>query len=158
LEETDVPKFGNMVAGAALAAADLNAMGGAWTSYSTSWGGITVGNGTSTAAHVQIGRTTFWRARFNFGTTSAVTGAVTVAVPFALRDSSELGVYQVRLLDSGTAWYFGTLGPSTTTVATVTVLNSSGTYVGESALSSTVPHTWANGDSIIIAGVYEAAS
>lgn len=150
--------FGNAVANQVLTAADWNQFGGAWTSYTTSWGGITVGNGTSTAAYVKLGRTVVWRARFNFGTTSAITGAVTVAMPFALRDSSELGAYQVRLLDTGTTWFFGTLGPSTTTVATVTVLNASGTYVGESALSSTVPHTWANGDSIIIGGVYEAAS
>jgi hypothetical protein len=151
--------FGDAVATQVLVAADWNQFGGAWTTYTPTWTGVTIGNGTNTGGYKHLGRTTVWRARFVLGTTSAITGAVTVTLPpFALRDSSELGVYTVKLLDSGTQWFEGRLTPSTATVAFVEVTNSAGTYLNGSPLSSTVPMTWTTGDNIILAGVYEAAS
>tara|TARA_R110000868_G_scaffold11958_1_gene58005 strand:- start:363 stop:833 length:471 start_codon:yes stop_codon:yes gene_type:complete len=154
-------KLGTFVAGQVLTAAELNAMGGAWTSYTPTWTGITTGDGTNSGGYVQFGRTTFWRARFTLGTTSAITGAITVTLPAsggALRDSTEVGIYTVKILDSGTQWFDGRIQASSTTVVGVEVLNSAGTYVGGSALSSTVPMTWTTSDAIVIAGAYEAAS
>lgn len=151
-------KFGTMTAGAVLTAAELNAMGGAWTSYSATWTGITVGNGTTSAAWQQIGRTTHWRAQFTLGSTSAVTGAVTVTLPTALRESQHFGVFRVSLVDTGTFRYTGQLNLSSTTVVAVEAISTSASYAGGAALSATIPHTWANTDVITIEGVYEAAA
>jgi hypothetical protein len=151
-------KLGTFVSGAVLTAAELNAMGGALTSYTPTWTGITTGNGTNSGGWVQFGRLTYWQASFTFGTTSACTGAVTVSLPITLADANRLGSFSVKILDSGTAWYDCRLNPNSTTVASVEALNSAGTYLTGSSLSSTVPMTWTTSDRIEIACLSIAAS
>lgn len=133
-------------------------MGGAWDSYTPTWTGITVGNGVSSAAWKQIGRTTHWRAQFTLGTTSAITGAVTVTLPTALRESGHFGTFRVSFVDTGTFRYTGQLNASSTTVVAVEAISTSATYAGGVALTSTIPHTWTNTDVITIEGCYEAAA
>lgn len=147
-----------MTAGQVLSASELNAMGGAWTSYTPTWTGITTGNGTSSAAWVQFGRTTHWRAQFTLGSTSAITGAVTVTLPTALRESGHFGTFRVSLVDTGTLRYTGQINALSTTVVAVEAISTSAAYAGGAALSATIPHTWANTDVITIEGCYEAAA
>ena len=154
-------KLGTFTIGQVLTAAELNAMGGAYTAYTPTWTGITIGNGTNSGGYVQFGRITYWRAGFAFGTTSSVTGAVTVTLPpFALRDANNVGVFSAKFLDNGVAWFDGQINASSTTVVTVGAFNTAGTYLTGASLSSTIPFgtAWATSDQIIIAGVYEAAS
>ena len=145
-------KLGTFVAGQVLTAAELNAMGGAWPSYTPTWTGITTGNGVNSGAAVQFGRTTVWRASFVFGTTSAVTGAITVSLPFSRATLAEVGLFSVRLVDSGTAEILGQL-TATGAGTTFNVQVPNGV-----ALSSTVPFTWTSTDAIHIVGCYEASS
>jgi len=151
-------KPGTFVANQVLSSAEVNAFGGAWDSYTPTWTGITTGNGVTSAAWKQIGRTTHWRAQFTLGTTSAVTGAVTVTLPTALRESGHFGTFRVSLVDTGTFRYTGQLNASSTTVVAVEAISTSSTYAGGAALTSTIPHTWANTDVITIEGCYEAAA
>lgn len=64
-----------------------------------------------------------------------------------------------KILDPGVALYqgYGQIDYSTYTYLEVRVSNASGTYVGATGVSSTVPMTWASGDIFGFYGTYEAA-
>lgn len=133
-------------------------MGGALTSYTPTWTGITTGNGTNAGGWVQFGRTTYFRATFTLGTTSAITGAVTVTLPVTSATSNLTGRFSVGLYDSGGSEYLGASGGVSSTVVSVQAINTAGTYAVNANLSSTIPFTWGNGDAIIVSGWFDATS
>jgi hypothetical protein len=125
-----------------------------WTSFAPSLAGITVGNGTLTGFYTKIGKTVHIRVKLLFGSTTAVTGGVTLTLPTTAKDTTfgqPIGI--VRLFDTGTATYQGQI----VITGSVTVIKTDGTYASNVALSSTVPHTWATGDEIVIEGTYETS-
>ena len=133
---------------------------GAWTSYAATWSGLTVGNGVSAAAYFRWGKTFTFRASFTFGTTSSMTGPLTVTTPFTLVSATWAGDVHGYVYDaSATNKYFSTMVyPASTTTLGVRVgsNNGSGNQPGE-ALTSTVPMTWTTSDAIYIAGTCEMA-
>lgn len=137
-------------------ATDLNTIAGAWDSFTVTLTNLTLGNGTATGFYKKIGRTVVYRVQVTFGSTSSVTGTVSINLPVTA--ASVLGTHQVIMFDDSTSTtYVGLVAP-TTTAAQLRVLNASATYGTLSALSSTVPFTWATSDIIRLSGVYEAAS
>ncbi len=154
---------GTAVAGQVLSAAfwnsnvrdNLKAVGDAWTSYSPTWGGITVGNGTNSSAYIAAGKLIIFRAALTLGTTSSVTGQISVTLPvtaFTAFPGSFFGTFQ----DSGTGWSPCVIQPSATAI-TLYAYNSASTYLQANITSSIVPHTWASTDVIYSAGIYQAA-
>lgn len=157
------------VAGDVLTAAQLNAelrdallgtfpLGppdAAWTAWTPTLTGITVGNGVRTSTYTRIGRTVHYYFRFVFGSTSAVTGAAGFTLPvapLAPRDNADhygLVVYS----DFGTAQSFG---PAIYVAGTVFFKHGGPTNV--SNLSATAPFTWAVNDAIVATGAYESAT
>lgn len=130
-----------------------------WTPTATNWSN---GNGTLTAKYVQIGKTVFFRVHWTLGTTSAVTGLITLTLPVTA-SSDYFGVEGAyvgiaKYTDVGTSEY--QLFPqftSTTAIALVTGV-ASGTYLqGNVGTSAIIPGTWSNGDELHISGFYEAA-
>ena len=139
-------QLGSFVSGAILSAADLNDIA-TWTDYTPTFAsGVTVGNGTWVAAYAIVNKILFWQGTFTLGSTSAITGAVTINVPasktFPSPDNGEI-LGNVRFTAGGVTNYGGVREASTTTVS-VFVYNSSTTYLTGTGLSATVPATWAN--------------
>lgn len=149
--------LGSFVAGDVLTAADMNAIG-TWTTWSPTWTNLTVGNGTVTAQYSQINKVVHLRASVTFGSTTSISGSVTFTLPVtASSTASTTGHGVAQFGDTGSASYLGVARVSTTTTGQLVAPNSSLTYVSLSALSSTVPFTWGNTDTINLTLAYEAA-
>jgi hypothetical protein len=133
--------------------------GGTWVSYTPTFTGITVGNGTLDGIYSRLGNTVFARVALNFGSTTAVTGAVTVSNPVTA------GSPNYDFIGDCALWAFGTSGQliigkcwaASPTATTIFAANSSATYLGLTDLSATVPFTWATGNFIRIDFQYEVA-
>jgi len=141
--------------GVVLPASKLNSAFGTsgWTAFTpTVSTGLTVGNGTWAAAYVQIGKTVHLRIRFTLGTTSAVTGALSLGLPI----TGALASYGTGLLTAAGTSYPATLLAGTSSI-NIYAQNAAGTYLTRANTSATVPGTWGSTDSFNIAITYEAA-
>lgn len=135
-----------------------------WQSWVPTWANFTVGNGTVAASYTIIGKSVLFSIKVELGSTSAVSGDVTFTLPVTAKNSDTSWSLNgdAILVDAGTQQYKGTVyTASSTTVATVRVLNAASTHItfgtAAGALSSTVPFTWTTGDKMSISGQYEAA-
>ena len=139
---------------------ELNALDGqtgAWVSYTPTFANITLGNGSVDGDYIQIGKLVFFKAKVTLGSTSSITNSPTVSLPvtassFYATFSGSIGTCD--LVDTGVKDYIGGLRLNSTTVAGLLILGSSGLTT---AISSTVPFTWATGDQLLAQGFYEAA-
>lgn len=85
---------------------------------------------------------------------AGVAGAVTVTTPIAMAQAN-LFVASALFFDSGVSHFMASVLPSTTTAMEFAAINTSGTYMGVSTLSATVPITWAANDAIIVSGRFQ---
>ncbi len=137
-------------AGEILTAANLNEyLPQSMTTWSSPIaGGITVGDGATVATYCELGPLMYAQFRFTFGSTSAVTGGVTIDLP---EDSTlaHLPTSMCMLWDnSATTRYPGIIHGSSATTLAVQSINAASTSAVGAALSSTVPFTWAVNDVI----------
>lgn len=149
-----------------LVAASGEATGLKWGPDAQTWaspiaGGITVGNGTTTANFVKIGQYVMAEFRFILGSTSAITGDVSLTLPItALTSAMPTGLGYVRDVSVGTRHGLHVHGLNTTVVL-VRLQDSSSTTVliasANTVLSSTVPFTWTTSDEINLQVAYLAA-
>ena len=124
-----------------------------WTPTLTNLSGGTV----NYAKYVQIGKAVWFRFSYTLAG-AGVTGGVTFTLPVtAASSTADQTLGTAHFVDTGTASYIGLVRQATTTTANMVVINAAGTYAGTSALTSTIPHTWANTDILQCAGMYEAA-
>lgn len=130
-----------------------------WQAYVPTWTNLTVGNGTVTARYSQTGKTIVCQVKIVFGTTTAVSGGVTVTTPTTISSNYDYAsiLGQGFYLDTGTAAYAGVAIFNNTTTIELDILGTGSTYATAAALSSTVPFTWGNGDKLFFSIVYEAA-
>lgn len=148
------PKINENVALTATAT-QINDLYTAWTSFTPSWTNITVGSGTSVGYYKQIGKTVIGYVSFTYGSGSSV-GTVSLTPPVTPETGvagSSIPLGFIVIEDSGSNYFTGVwiaAGP-------IYVNNSSGTYTTGTALSSTVPMTWATSDKLHINFSYEAA-
>jgi hypothetical protein len=112
--------------------------------------------GSITGRYLQIGKTVFYDITVTWGTTSlsAGTGAYALSLPVAMKAGFAMPVGNGAVFDSSatafqprTAINIGGTGSTS-----IGLVNDAGTRVGPAA-----PYTWANGDTIQAAGMYEAA-
>jgi hypothetical protein len=148
---------------ATLTAADTNTYlshtGDAWVSYTPTLTNITLGNGTLVGDYWRAGRGIFFKVKLTFGSTTSVSGAMTIGLPVAYADGTDAEVFAALLYDaSANARYPAKAQAISTTTVAVNAINSSATYLTESSTSSTVPFTWTTSDILIVAGFYESAS
>ena len=149
--------LGNFSPGDVLTAADLNAIG-AYTSFTPTWNNVTVGNGTSSGYYVQINELVHWSCELLFGSTTSITGNVSIDYPVTPVDLYQAAAgAQCVFEDANGTDYYGALFRSSFSTALVRVFNASATYVSPTAVTSTVPFTWASTDRLIVNGVYRAA-
>ncbi len=129
-------------------------------SYSPTLTDITIGNGSVTGSFVQIGKIVHWQALITFGSTTTIGAAPRISVPTAASVSVYGPVMSTHSYavdaSSGTSYFIGMVGTSTTDVLIVT-FGSTSALSGNQPIATTVPFTWAVGDAIQLGGVYFAA-
>ncbi len=118
---------------------------------------MTVGNSsTNTATWAKIGSQVIVNFKLVFGSTTAITGTGVgiTNLPFTVVN---VGYSVGNLLDFGTENYVALiLAAPTTTTANVLAQNSGGTYLTQTSISATIPHTWATSDEIVGTIIYTA--
>lgn len=141
------PTWGNSVAAA------INAHEDAWTSFTPTGTGFTVGAGSILSRYNEIGKTIIYRGQVTFGAGAGVTGDFSVNLPVSAFTTVP-GVGSLDMLDSGTSHYVGSClitGSST--------LEFHGTFGPTNAgrVNGTNPFTFVPGDVIRWAITYQAA-
>lgn len=126
---------------------------GAWVGYTPTFTNLTVGNGTTAFTYLQVGKTVHVRGRLTFGTTTSVSGAISLSLPITATSGNFVPQVTVR---AGGVDYAAYMAATTTTVA-LSAIGSAGTYANRVTTSSTIPGTWTNADNITFSATYEAA-
>lgn len=128
----------------------------AWTTFAATWTNLTVGSATEDHRYFRVGKSRLIICRWSItlAADSSISGTVSVTYPVAPASNgvSIDGIARYRDV-SAPASYHGYIYATSTSVATF--LRWAEVHT---ALSSTVPFTWATGDSLIGQLVYEAAS
>jgi len=130
-----------------------------WQNWTPTWTNVSGGT-LNYAKYIQIGKTVIFRISYTLAG-AGVSGEVSFTPPVTLNSA-----YETNHILAGSAWfndqaiagYSGLVvaGTSTSSIR-LRVNNTSGTYATMAALSSTIPFTWGNTDSIRATAVYEAA-
>jgi hypothetical protein len=141
----------------------LNGTGAAYVSYTPTLAGTgwAIGDGTRTGAYSQIGKTVNFRVKITFGGTSTFGAAsrptITLPVTASSGGADADFITTIAFVDSSAgARYSGSCDFTTTTVD-LFAWKADGTWVFAAPVVAASPFTWATGDSIIVAGTYEAA-
>ena len=119
----------------------------AWDTYTPSLSGITLGNGTLTGSYKKIGRTVFYKINLIFGSTTSITGNVSIGTPTTIVGSAAQPLAEVFFLDANVGYYSGRQ------FGNGAVLYMSNPITG---ISATTPFTWTTSDAIFIKGFYES--
>lgn len=129
----------------------------AWTAFTpSSYGAITVGNGTVTCRYMESNTTIIAQMKFVFGSTSSISGATFFTLPVAPK-TNNFFFGNVYLYDNGAANYFGSLQVASGGVTYLYAASRPATYVEYQSVNATLPHTWTNTDEIYATVVYEKA-
>jgi hypothetical protein len=143
-------ELGNFTAGQVLTATDLNDIA-TWTTYTPTFAsGVTVGNGTWVAAYNIVNKILFFQGTFTLGSTSAITGAVTLTVPDSRTFTANEEILGNARFNISTSRFAGSVREDSSTTVSLFVYNASGTYVTQTSLSGTIPLTWSTADSMKI--------
>lgn len=132
---------------------NLKAIGDAWAAYTPALTGVTLGNGTLTAASLQAGKLTACRGSLTLGSTSSITTTVRIGLPATANPTVSYYAFAglVTLVDaSPTARKFWIPVSASATAFVI----SDPDYV---LVNTTTPWTWATGDQIMWEFFYEAA-
>jgi hypothetical protein len=121
---------------------------GAWTAYTPSWTGLSLGNGSTSAAYSQVGKTITVRFTITFGSTTTVTGPVDVTLPTSAKSSYSLTHSLGTVTFFQSSLYPGHVIFINLNVVRLVAYDASSTYASTADLTSTVPVTWATGASI----------
>lgn len=139
-----------------LSGAAINGVSVIRASWTPTVANLTVGNGTLVARYNRIDKQVYCHIKFVLGSTSAMGSLPTFTLPVASAHTAYI-VGAAFFHDIGTATYSGVTYIEAGGTAGVRVSSAGGTYVGLTAISSTVPHTWANTDELHLVFMYEAA-
>lgn len=127
-----------------------------WSNWTPTWTNLTLGNGTHQGRYVQIGKYVAYTVTLTWGSTTAITGGVSLNYPVnAVTSSAITGDFTVRDASAG-FFYRGLCFLVSGTSQSMLVDNSTagGALQG---VTATVPFTWTTSDGIFITGFYEAA-
>lgn len=125
-----------------------------WQDYTPTITGVTIGNGTVTARYWQRGKTVVAEALITLGSTSAVTGAVTITLPVTAARSQNVGSGVCRPGGSGTVYQLTPYAAASSSLVAVGVVGASGAL---SSVGSASPAAWAATGWMKCQFTYEAA-
>jgi hypothetical protein len=128
---------------------------GAWTTFTPTLNGVTIGNGTVVARYQTIGKTVNVFYKLTFGSTTSVTGTPNLNTPTTAAQTQFIDGGSL-MQDTGSAVYMGQVF-YTAGAAYPQAMATNATYASTVSLSSTIPHTWANTDILTIVFSYEEA-
>jgi len=139
-----------------------NTVLGTYTAYTPTFANVTAGNGTSLGAYCRVNNWVHYYGSFTLGTTSAVTGGITINLPINVNaDMSALGQNQglVTFYDVSATTVYQGVARYVSSVSSVTAshINVAGTYAIASNANATTPMTFATGDIINFNLYYRAA-
>lgn len=124
----------------------------AWTSFTPTLSGMTLGNGTLSCYLQTIGKTTFYRIKITFGSTTSVSSAVTISYP-ATKAST---ITTRHVVGYGYA-YDSSAGTYVVLMAQDNGSNSITLVSDSGGINNTSPWTWATNDVISFSGTHETA-
>jgi hypothetical protein len=124
-----------------------------WANWATTTGGITLGDGTIVSRYCRTGKTIRFLINFTLGSTSAIIGGVSFSLPV----NSVYGTVAIGRCNDATGATYVSPVLLTNTACVVYATKVDGVYATLAVLSSTIPMTWATGDSIYVSGSYEMA-
>lgn len=133
--------------------ANLRAIGDPWTAYTPTWTGtgFVIGNGTITGAWISAGKLILYRITATIGSTTTVgTGAYSFGLPVAAITTN---------IPGGGITIFDSSAPAVR--QRDVYINAASTVAGQDEagafVTGAVPFALATGDTLKLAGVYEAA-
>lgn len=150
-------------AGETVTAANLNAQlkdfasgFGAWTSYTPTLSGFTLGNGTIAGKYMLVQKTCIFTAKLTFGsTTTAASAFPTATLPVTAASTYAASVLHARFGDASPgAAYIAYVDLGSTTTIRAGIIGSSGLAT---VCTTTTPFTWTTSDVVYWSGVYETA-
>jgi hypothetical protein len=132
---------------------------GTWTTYTPTLVNITLGSGgTVTAAYARVNKFYAVRLVIGLGSGGSFTGTATVTTPANMASNmNAIAIGQVRMLDTGSAFYLGWVTASGTNTVQFQAGTAGGTFVGQAAVNTTTPFTWTNTDVLWSYFTFEAA-
>ena len=133
----------------------------AWQTFTPTYVNLTVGNGTTVARYVQIGKTVYGYLRFTLGSTSSVGTNPEFHVPVTQNSNVPdfLPTGNAVITDTGTENYLGISVLRTGSPATIRFMRTliSGSSAIPASITSTAPFTWTTSDILFMSFQYEAA-
>jgi len=134
--------------GDVLTAADMNAIG-SWVSFTPSWNNLTIGNGTDQWYYAVVNETLFITGRTTFGSTSSISGAVQMEIPYGtgiMNVSQPVG--SANYLESGGDNYNGVVTTQSGTTLGFREFNVTGSLITQANIFAGSPFTWGTDDQI----------
>jgi len=129
----------------------------AWTSFTPTFTNFSLGNGTiQRARYAKLGKTVVQEVAILLGSTSSVTGLITVSLPVTAAYAGGRTIWTNHMF-AGTATSVGSVNMATTTTVQMFALNTAGTYTSNVSTSSTIPGTWTTSNYFSYQMTYEAA-
>lgn len=139
-------------------------LAGAWSTWTPTLTGITLGNGTLEARYLQIGKLVVFNFYFKAGSTSTFSATnFSFTLPVAARFTADFTqtAFPCVIHDAGAAVYIGIGvvggGSASNTVCDIYAHNASGTYAFAGGVNNTAPMTWTTNDKVVVHGTYESA-
>jgi len=129
-----------------------NTVLGTYTAYTPTFASFTLGDGTLTSSYCQVNKFVHYIGRIVYGTTSSITGSMTISFPVAADTTFNqlfaiAGFCAFRDVSAVTNIY-GQVNCNGGTGMFIQAANAASTYLGPGSFSSTIPFTWAVGDII----------
>jgi hypothetical protein len=139
-----------------------NTVIGTYTAYTPTFTNVTIGNGVVSSAYCRVNDFVHVHGKFTLGSTSAITGTVLANFPVNvngafLHDACIYGICQFRDLSTNAIYPGVATFAGNSTLFALRVQLAGGTYLTQTAASTTSPFTWATGDFMAWNLYYRAA-
>ena len=135
-----------------------NTVLGSYISFATTLGNVTVGDGVITGSYCRVNGFVHYYGSFTLGSTSAVTGTVTITLPVNLNSDMNIrSTYGTCQYLDGATRYNGQTQRSSDSSLNLAVDLTNSTYAQSSLIASTTPFVWGNTDVMTWNLYYRAA-
>ena len=147
--------LGTFTAGQVLTAAELNGIG-TYQSFTPTFSGFTLGNGTVKAAYTKINKFVHYYGGVTLGSTSSVSGPLDVGLPVTAAEGILYHPSPCYFFNNLNL-YWGTCINVSTSGIRLVASNATSTYLYNSDVTGAVPFSWASGHTFFWNHVYRAA-